>query len=31
MLVIKSRAKKASEQAEAQAGLKAAEPATATD
>ncbi|MEV8421227.1 DedA family protein [Streptomyces niveus] len=31
MLVIKSRAKKASEQAEAQAGLKAAEPATTTD
>ncbi|MEV8403342.1 DedA family protein [Streptomyces niveus] len=31
MLVIKNRAKKASEQAEAQAGLKAAEPATATD
>ncbi|MEV8344348.1 DedA family protein [Streptomyces niveus] len=31
MLVIKSRAKKASEQAEAQAGLKAAEPATARD
>ncbi|MFF2941913.1 DedA family protein [Streptomyces niveus] len=31
MLVIKSRAKKASEQAEAQAGLKTAEPATATD
>ncbi|MEV8285262.1 DedA family protein [Streptomyces niveus] len=31
MLVIKSRAKKASEQAEAQAGLKAAEPAAATD
>ncbi|MEV8414986.1 DedA family protein [Streptomyces niveus] len=31
MLVIRSRAKKASEQAEAQAGLKAAEPAAATD
>lgn len=31
MLVIKSRAKKASEQAAAQAGLKAAEPAPATD
>ncbi|MFD6328867.1 DedA family protein [Streptomyces niveus] len=31
MLVIKSRAKKASEQAEAQAGLKTAEPAAATD
>ncbi|MFE3587444.1 DedA family protein [Streptomyces niveus] len=31
MLVIRSRAKKASEQAEAQAGLKTAEPATATD